>query len=156
MRRNYIIPLLLVALGFNIGIALAAFAPRAYLPFVATGAVETKITTLVTDDTSFVTAEVIPNTCRVIVSYINRSDGNRLHVTEDIGTSLREIPLPPGITGLSLTPQRTNPQFQIPGPKQAFGDTVFACGVMKEYVTSRDPGDETGPFRLKRIDMPIP
>lgn len=152
MRPKYIIPLLLVAIGFNLGIALAAFAPRAYLPVIANGAIQPTITTLIQTDTSFVTAEMIPNTCRVMVTYIDRANGNKLHVAEDTDGSLYETALPP--LGTSL--QSISPEFVPSGPKQAFGDTVFVCGVMKVYFTGRDTGDDTGPFKLKRIDMNVP
>lgn len=150
MKR--IIPILLVALGFNLGIGLAALDKHVYLPAIANGQATTTITTLVDFDSVMVTAYVLPNTSRIILTYIDRAHGNVLHVVEDKGNRVAEIPLPPGL----LTAQQVDPSFTYPGPKQSNGATVVTGNVLHVYACTRDIGDLTGPFKLKRIDMPVP
>lgn len=168
MRPKYIIPLLLVALGFNIAMGLGAWyqaanaaqAPASYLPIVATQPDNSpaKFTVLIDHDTTFVNAAVVPNTCRVIVTYIDRANGNRLHVTEHINDTLKELPPPLGlpVTFGNDAPASPSPQFEQTGPKQASGFPLFVCGRFRVYANTRLPGDLTGPFQLTVTDMPIP
>ena len=164
MRAKYIIPVLLLALGFNLGIGLAAYQkatiqPAAYLPAIHTQALtptpaQSSLVTLVSNcDCSFVTAELIPNTTRVILAYIDRSRGNRLFIVEDIGATVKDIPSP---LLARLAIGDNEPSFIAPGPKQGFGQPIVVGGMLRIYFTSRDENDPTGPFKLKRITMPVP
>ena len=152
MRAKYLVAALLIALGFNLGIGLAALAPKAYLPVVANGQAKVTETTLINTDTTMVTAYVLPSTTRIIVTYIDRANGNVLHVAEDKGTRLVELSLPPAFTGNAPS---VDPQFVYPGPKQANGATVATNGVLHVYACTRDVNDPTGPFKLKRLDVPL-
>jgi hypothetical protein len=123
----------------------------AYLPIVATS--RPTVIVLIDADTTMVSAYVLPGTQRIIVTYIDRANGNRAHITEDIGTRVVEIPVPPEFATLQSSNQ---PAFVVPGDKQANSVVVATNGILHIYVTSRDEGDPTGPFKLKRLDMPLP
>lgn len=103
-------------------------------------------------DTTFVNAALVPGTCRVIVTYIDRANGNRLHVAEDIGTQLEEIPMP----RLAAQLQAEQPDFVLPGSKHASGFPIVVCGRLRIYANARAENDTDGPFQLVRLDMPIP
>jgi hypothetical protein len=158
MRKPHrLVLIVLLAMLCALGLGAASGQPtarRAYLPIVATDT--PSITLLVDGDTTMVTAYVLPGTSRIIVTYIDRANGNRLHVTEDMGTALVEIPLPPEFAAPAAPADSQHPGFVAPGDKQANGATVAIGGMLKIYVTTRDTGDPTGPFKLKRFDMPVP
>lgn len=157
MKRHGLLPaLLLIALGWNVALALAAAAttPRAYAPIIRNGAAppaQATVTTLVAVDCSFVSAINIPSTDRVIISYIDRAHGNLLHVVEDLGDHVVEVALPP--LGLSVEAAPA-PQFTPPGPKQADSALVIAAGKLNLYFTGRL--EANGPFVLQRLTTPIP
>lgn len=154
-----------IVLGMLAGFALrvltasAAQSPASYLPYIANGAQDSGVSTtvLIDHDTTFVNASLVPGTCRVFVTYIDRANGNRLHVTEDMFNRLVEVPMTISMTlyiGADyLDPQ---PQFEYPGPKHASGFALAVCGELWVYANARDVGDLTGPFKLKRLTMPLP
>jgi hypothetical protein len=155
--QRWILPLLLIALGWNVALGIASYAQTQarsvdYLPIVTSQQPNAPATlvTLVNSDTTFVNAALVPNTCRVIVTYIDRANGNRLHVAEDRGTQLLELPLPPMATQL----QSTQPDFEFTGQKHASGFPIVVCGRLRIYANSRIV--DNGPFVLQRLDMPIP
>lgn len=153
MRKSQLLIALFVLLSaLGLRAASGQAEQRSYLPLVATDI--SSITVLVATDTTMVTCYAIPNTTRIIVTYIDRLHGNRLHVTEDMGDLLVELDMPPGLGG--LTADSTAPAFVVPGDKQANGCIVVVGNTMKLYVTTRDENDPTGPFKLKRWDTPIP
>ena len=165
MRNRHVLWVLAIALGFNLALGLAALAQnpvavQMYLPAIfgpVAQAQDTTITTLVDSDSSFVNAAVIPGTARVVLAYIDRAHGNRLHIVEDKGNRVVEIQAPVELLGvLVATDAGNNPAFIFPGPKQADGTIVFAGNKMHIYATSRDEGDPAGPFKLKRLSMPVP
>lgn len=132
-----------------------------FLPSISTTAAETgaSLTVLVETDTVGVTAAVVPNTCRVIVSYVDRAHGNLVHVAEHIGNTLVELPPPlAGSAYLAAAPSRGPPVpgFVPPGPKHAAGFPLFVCGRFRLYFDAREEGDGSGPFKLMVLDMPIP
>ena len=47
------------------------------------------------------------------------------------------------------------PAFSPEGEKQGGFSMVEYSGQLLMYFTSRDIGDTTGPFRLRRMSMPI-
>lgn len=155
LRSNILTALLLVALGFNLGIGLAAIARAqdtpTYLPLVAHGldAQAPQLVTLIGHDTTFVNATNVPGTCRVILTYIDRANGNRLHVAEDAGDHLVEIAMP---AGMALT--GAEPDDEFPGLKHASGFPLIVCGRLRVYANARIV--DGGPFVLQRLDMPIP
>lgn len=163
-QANWLIGVLLVALGFNIAMGLVSYAkaqtttaPK-YIPVIATApdTSPARLVTLVDHDTTFVNAANVPGTCRVIVTYIDRANGNRLHVTEHITDTLRELPLPPLAALLTApsTDTAPQPQFEYPGPKHASGYPLFVCSRLRVYANARDT--LTGPFKLMVLDMPTP
>lgn len=106
--------------------------------------------TLVDVDSTYLSAAIAPAGC-AFLAYIDRAHGNRLHVVRDAGDHVVEVPLPP----LAQEVAR-DPAFTAPGDKQAAGALVFAGARMLLYYTSRDEGDPTGIFKLKRLNMPAP
>ena len=120
---------------------------RVYLPFVAQDGAT--LTTLVETDCGFVSAVVVPGTTRRIVGWIDRVHGNVLKIGEDVGDRLVDIDDP-------MLKQFISPAFTFPGPKQGTASLVIAGGILHVYATSRDEGDDTGPFKLRRLDMPVP
>lgn len=124
-------------------------AQRDYLPLVAHGldAQAPSLVILVGHDTTFVSATGVPGTCRVILTYIDRANGNRLHVAEDAGDRLVEIAMPAGVT-LAGT------DGEFPGLKHASGFPIVVCGRLRVYANTRI--EDGGPFVLQRLDMPIP
>jgi hypothetical protein len=156
LRFHALTALLLIALGFNLGIGLAAIARAqdaqpTYLPLVAHGldAQAPQLVTLIGHDTTFVNAALIPGTCRVILTYIDRANGNRLHVVEDVGDHLVEVPMPAGVTLAG-----GEPDFEFAGLKHASGFPIVVCGRLRVYANARIV--DGGPFVLQRLDMPIP
>lgn len=144
--------LILVLLSFLSG--SVARSPT-YVPIATRGADTgpATFTVLIDYDTTFVTAALIPGGCRVILTYIDRAHGNRLHVVEDLGTAVKELPLPSGVPSI-IGPR--SPAFEYPGPKQASGFPLVVCGRLRVYANTRLPDDTSGPFKLTKIDMPVP
>lgn len=165
-KQQWLIGFLLVAIGWNLAMGFSTLAkntqaaqtPAAHLPLVLTPQdTSTSFTVLIDHDTTFVNASVIPGTCRILVTYIDRANGNRLHIAEDMFNRLVEVTLPVSMSlaiGADyLDPQ---PQFEFPGPKHASGFPLTVCNRTKIYANAREIGDLTGPFRLVRLDMPVP
>lgn len=123
-----------------------------FLPVIAVSKnadASAEIVTLVAHDTTFVSAANVPGTCRVILTYIDRANGNRLHVAEDVGDRLVEIELP---QGMALAGVETEDEF--PGLKHASGFPLVVCGRLRIYANARL--EDGGPFVLQRLDMLIP
>jgi hypothetical protein len=155
MKRSWPYVLLALFVGaFSFRLAFAALSPAALLPIVRNGQAppaQTTITTLVSDDCSFVSAINIPSTDRVLISYIDRAHGNLLHVVEDLGDHVVEVAAPIVLEQLTIDP---SPAFTPPGPKQADSALVIAAGKLNLYFTGRI--EANGPFVLQRLTMPIP
>lgn len=169
MRRilNIFALCLLFAISAGAGAARETAAPPAMqapadpailLPLVANGsAVDGPATfTVLTDyDTTVVTAAVVPDTCRVILTFINRRDGNVLLVKEHVGDKLADVPIADAAAAAAYRrADSVAPAFQYPGPKQASGFPVFVCGRFRVYANTRM--EQTGPFLLTVYDAPIP
>lgn len=123
-----------------------------YLPLVAHGLSSeppAQLVTLIGHDTTFVSATGVPGTCRVILTYIDRANGNLLHVAEDVGDRLVEIELPAGVALAGEAPED-----EFPGLKHASGFPIVVCGRLRVYANVRT--EDGGPFVLQRLDMPIP
>lgn len=149
--RPLLLPIIVGA--FSLGVVFGATSPRAFLPVVATGQIPTTIVTLVHSDATFVSAANPPGTTRRLLSFIDRAHGNRLAVVEDVGDRVVDVTLPP----LALQALAPSPAFIVPdSPKQADGFILIVGNTMYVYFTGRDADDPTGPFKLKRITMPIP
>lgn len=135
--KRYLIPLLLVALGWNLGIGAAALS-RSYLPLVAA---QSDAPVLLQDgDHGFVSAAQVSG--RWYVGYQTRPDG-RLHIAEDTGSALVDVPAPLAET--------LAPSFDAPGPKQGSAALVADGTRLRIYYTGRAVGDATGPFKLWRM-----
>lgn len=162
MKQRWLMPLLLVALGFNLAMGLgaiyqarAAQAPASYLPIIKNGEaapIPTTIDTLVAGDNSFISAARSPAGCNFL-AYIDRDNGNLIHVVRDDGAKVTEVPLPAMVNAGVTT--EADPQFVPPGPKHAAVALVIA-DAMYLYYTSRQPDDATGPFNVMRLKMAIP
>lgn len=157
MNRRLLAALALVA-AFVFGGVRAAQSWRVLLPAVANGQAAPTITTLVEDDSTFVGVALVPGTSRVLLTYIDRAHGNRLHLVEDVGDHVAEVKLPP----LGTVSAAPSPSFVAPGDKQADGvpivlpATFNTPAMLRVYFTSRDEDDPDGPFKLKRLTMPVP
>jgi hypothetical protein len=97
--------------------------------------------TLVESDTTFVSAAYDPSTGRIFVSYIDRGNGNKAHLTELIQDRLYEV-APPTLAG-------TAPAFSPDSPKDADSALLAINGWLWWFVSSRDVDDPTGDFKLK-------
>jgi hypothetical protein len=110
------------------------------------------ITVLVEDDSTFVHAAVAPGGC-TFLTYIDRAHGNRLHLVRDAGDHVVEVPLPLLVQQVA---REVDPGFVAPGDKQADGALVIVGTRLDLYYTTRDVDDPGGPFKLKRLTMPVP
>jgi hypothetical protein len=123
----------------------AAPLARSFLPAVLTQPGAPTWVTLTQSDTTFVDAAVDPASGRVYVSYIDRGNGNRAHLTELIGNTLHELHDP------VQTPASAAPAFTPDSPKDADSAVLVVNGAVWWFVSSRDPDDPTGDFRLKLL-----
>lgn len=124
----------------------AVAAPPVFLPLI--GAPPTQVViTLVESDTTFVSAAHDQSTGRIFVSYIDRGNKNRLHVTELVQDRLVELE-PPGLAQLQPT---VAPAFVPPGEKEAASALLAFDGWVWLFWTARDEGDEIGDFKLKLL-----
>lgn len=149
MNRFHLVLCAALLLAFGVGLLQAQDARPTYLPLVAHGldAQPPQLVTLVGHDTTFVNAALVPDTCRVILAYIDRANGNRLHVAEDAGDRLVEVPMPVGVT-------LAGAEDEFPGLKHASGFPLVVCGRLRIYANARV--EDGGPFVLQRLDIPIP
>ena len=135
--KRYFIPLLLVALGWNLALGTAALS-RQYLPIVA--AQSSAPVMLHDGDHGLISAAQVAG--RWYVAYQTRPDG-RLHIAEDTGSALVDVPAP--------AQQALLPSFEPPGPKQGSSALVADGSSLRIYYTGRSVGDPTGPFKLWRM-----
>lgn len=149
------VTMIVLALAVMALTAVAQTSNRVYLPLVQQPP-QSRLVTLVDTDAGFVAAELLPNTTRVFVIYIDRRDGNRIHVTEHIGDRLVEIPDPMLAQLAFADVLAPSPTFTYPGPKQGTGDPLIVGNELRIYATARDVDDPTGPFKVKVLTMPIP
>jgi hypothetical protein len=125
-----------------------------FVAFIANGQAAQPITTLDGGDNTFLSAALSPHGC-VFLSYIDRDNGNRLHVVQDVGDRLEEVDLPPGAQSVAAA----LPQFEAPGEKQADGQLLIKPNgqggyTLSLYYTSRVSSG--GSFHLLRLDMALP
>jgi hypothetical protein len=85
-----------------------------------------------------------PVSGRIYVSYIDRGDGNRAHLTELVGDTLVELADP-------VPSPAAAPAFSPDSPKDADAAVLVVNGAVWWFVSSRDPQDPTGKFRLKLL-----
>lgn len=143
--------LALAAIVLSVADIFAAV-PSLRLPVIGAQAqFSASLVELLPDDTTFVNAAVSPGGC-TFLSYIDRAHGNRLHVVQDAGDHLVDVPLPAVVQSIAIAA----PGFVAPGDKQADGALTIRGGVLSLYYTSRAADDPTGPFRLWRLSMPLP
>lgn len=145
---------LLIALALFALLPAQAAPPNAqYLPNVRTAAAATPLPTPVppagwvllrTSDTTFISASRDASTGRIYVNYIDRAHGNRLHATELVGNALVELPEPVARPG----PASAGPAFVPDGNKDADSASIAFDGWQYLFVSSRDAGATSGPFRL--------
>jgi hypothetical protein len=137
---------LVLALLLALAVPSSAAPPaRSFLPAVLTQAGAPSWITLTESDTTFVDAAHDPVSGRVYVSYIDRGNGNRAHLTELIGDQLIELRDP-------VRPRSgTTPGFTPDSPKDAASAVLVVDGAVWWFVTSRDESDPTGPFTLKLL-----
>lgn len=139
-----LIPLLLIALGWNLALAVSY---AVHLPIVF-GQASPSLVTLVQSDSTFVSVARDEHTGRIFVNYIDRAHQNRLHATELITDVLHELPVPLLATAsLAAAPAFTPPD----SAKDAASAVLIIDGWEWLFVTSRDADDPTGPFKLKLL-----
>lgn len=97
----------------------------------------------------------------LVVAYQVRPQGI-IHVTEDIGTSLQELPLATAaLANLRFDapptgPPTTDPGFVFPSsPKQGSITMQQVGDALYLWATARVDGDVTGPFTIQRVIIPI-
>ncbi len=151
-RTRWIVPLLLIALGWNAALALAALDRSTFLPIVfgqtvpATTCARTG--TLIYNQDVGSLAVVRTSDGRYLIAAQNRQDGSRIHVLMHVGAGVQEVAAPAVTSVLTGT---VSPQFSPPGPKQgsvAIVDDPF--GGERIYYTQREE-DETpneGPYAV--------
>lgn len=132
-------------------LTIAALQPsQSFMPVVlADRAIVAGTITLVESDTTFISAAFDPVSKRVLVAYIDRAHGNRMHETELINDKLVEIK-DPAVQSDVITPNFV----PIDSSKDADVDQFILDGWVWLFVTSRDvcaiPEDCAGtPFKLK-------
>lgn len=160
-KQNVLIGVLLVALGFNLALGLGALyqahaaQSATYLPVIRNGTsapIPTTIDTLVAGDNSFISAARSPAGCNFL-AYVDRDNGNLIHVVRDDGATVKEVSLPAMVNaGVTTT---ADPQFVPPGPKHADVSLVIADALYL-YYTSRQADDPSGPFNVIRLKMQVP
>jgi hypothetical protein len=156
MMKRVICSILCVLLSLALGglMAGAAQPSRSYLPIVATGApAATTLTTLVDHDTGFVSAALLPDG-RIVLAYQDRVDKGHVHIVWDQGDHVAEV-TDPQITRFVLGTAAAAPAFDYPGPKQGPSALLVAHGMLHIYAPARDEGDSSGPFKLKRLSIPL-
>ena len=143
--KRLIIPLLLVALGWNLALAAAAYS--VHLPVVANGApvattCSSQGTLLLDQDTGAISATLDGNG-RFLVAYQDRAHGSLIHVAQHQGDHLVELAAPP------VQLADAQPQFSPDGPKQGPMSLVsMPNGKNRLYFTQRKLGDTTGPYGI--------
>jgi len=161
-RQRWLPALLLVALGFNLGLGLGAIyqahaaQTATFLPVIANGKpvqIPTTVDTLVAGDNSFLSVARSPAGCNFL-AYLDRDNGNLIHVVRDDGAKVTEVNLP-ALVNQAVTTE-ADPNFVPPGPKHADTALLIADGVMYLYYTSRQPDDPSGPFNVMRLKMTLP
>lgn len=145
-RLPYILLALFVALLL---VRVRAAVPgRAYVPAVR-HPMASEAVVLVSTDTGLVNALVLSDG-RIVVAYANRAQRGLVHVAFDTGGALVEIPSP-----MIAAIERAAPGFTLDGEKQGGFCMIEVSGQLVVYFTSRDDGDTTGPFRLRRVARSI-
>ena len=96
-------------------------------------------------DTTFISASRDASTGRIYVNYIDRGNGNRLHATELISNTLVELKAAPPMP----TPAAAaGPAFVPDAAKEADSASIAFDGWQYLFVSARDDGATSGPFRL--------
>jgi hypothetical protein len=139
---------LALALALLLALAVpssAAPPARSFLPAVLAQGAPAWVT-LTESDTTFVSVDRDPSTGRIYVSYIDRGNGNHAHLTELIGDRLVELADP-------VPSPAAAPAFSPDSPKDADAAVLVVNGAVWWFVSSRDPQEPTGPFRLKLLRL---
>jgi len=141
MKRyaRWLAALLLIALGWNLALALGSYA--VHLPVVMGAPIQPGTITLVETDTSFVSAARDDQSGRIFVSYVDRAHGNRLHLTELVGDALVEVPAPTVASAPAFSPPDS--------PKDADSAIIAFNGWVYWFTTSREINEAGQPFKLK-------
>lgn len=128
------------------------------LPLITRPMTTSTLTTLVNHDCGSVVAAT-DGAGRIFIGYQDRTQGSKYFFAEDMGTHIVPLPDPDGLIEqlvLGMTPTDPSPSFAFPGEKQGPSFILIVNNVMHIYAVSRDEGDPTGPFKVKRLSMPIP
>ncbi len=138
MKHNRIlIALLLIALGWNIGLAasaLYAVSPStSYLPIVQRAGPLPATALIYSCQCGAVLAKVRADGT-VLLTILDHSRGGLIVVGYDDGQTFHELPTP---MQTQAAPAAAAPAFQFPGDKQGIGDTVEAFGRMVTYAPNR-------------------
>lgn len=126
-RSRWLVPLLLIALGWNLGLAASAY--YQHLPVVATGAPPNVQTAQIyTCQCGAAIAAVMPDG-RVLLTVQDHSSGGASIVGIDDGVTFRVLD--------DAQARVLAPAFDFPGQKQGVGSAVYAWGKIVAYAPSR-------------------
>lgn len=142
----------------NDSVQSAPVAKTSHLPLITRPLTTATLTTLVNHDCGSVVAAT-DGAGRIFIGYQDRTQGSKYFFAEDMGTHIVPLPDPDGLIEqlvLGMTPTEPSPSFAFPGEKQGPSFILIVNNVMHIYAVSRDEGDPTGPFKVKRLSMPIP
>jgi len=144
MKHRILISLLLVALGWNLGLAASALY-AVHLPVVRSAPPASTCNPsapLLDQDTGSLSAGLDLDG-NYIVAYQDRAHGGQGHVARHEGDHLVDLPSPPPtIAGAA-------PQFSPPDSVKV-GSVALVLNVSPRrlYFTQRKPGDVTGPYGI--------
>lgn len=125
--KRFLVPLLLVALGWNAALAAGAVY-HSFLPAVANGAPQPKTALIYACQCGAVIASVLPDG-QVLLTIQDHSRGGASVVGIDDGITFKELD---GTVAAAV-----RPAFDFPGEKQGVGSAVWAWGHIVAYAPSR-------------------
>ena len=139
--------LFITVLCLTVSITFSAISNRSFLPTVYGAPLTPGTITLIETDTTFISATYDTVSKRIVVAYINRAQGNRIHETELINDKLEEIK-DPVLT--RLLHETISPSFvPVDSSKDAAMSQFILDGWVWLFRSSRDKDNPDGPFKLK-------
>lgn len=146
--KRFMVACLLI--GLIIGHVAAATNNSLFLPTIMRAQSTTPFVILRTTDTTFIDATQDTLTRRIYVTFIDRGNGNRAHLTELVGDALVETGVPNVSTG-----QQYEGFVSPDAAKEADVCVIYVDGYLYWFVTARPLFDPTGPFQLtlRRIKL---
>jgi len=144
MKRRYLIPLILLALGWNLGLAAGALY-RQHIPVIHGAPVQPVTAQIWTCQCGAAIASVMPDG-RVLVTIQDHSRGGASIVGVDDGQTFTPLP--------DEAARAIAPAFDFPGQKQGVGSAVVAWGKVVSYAPNRTV--DGGTYNVWRYVSDIP